>query len=782
LAALAFALVAVAPLVSGARAQGKDDLSVSVVFGWQGRLAADRWSPITVSIAPGEKALAGVLTAEYRQDASGVAQTEVPFAATPGRTTPVHILACISESCDRVRLTLADEAGVVRWSQTFEGLGPGFAQPLPQLMGEANPLTAVVGRSSLFEALRDWPTVVASSDFTNGADRLPRGVTSIQVGQFDSAWTRMVPARAEAANLPTSWAAYDGLAMLVVIPDSSEPPDGRAVEAIHQWVRSGGRLVVRADAPGEAWRAWVPEAMTAGLEVEAMRQGPVPEEASESLQRLGSRLRVIQNAPAADSGRGFSGADAPIPVAASTLLQRPLRLVAGDGMWSLHWSTGTGSGLIAKGRLGFGTILVFGFDPAKTTTAVSTIGGGAVWREGLELAAEDVLDAQTQYYARRGWGSVSMAIQSAVNAALERVGQVPGVGDGAFILIAGCLLVLGLLVGPFDFFVLRRLRALQRSWMTAMAWTLAASIGAFAGPRLVRTDTTRINRLTIEDCIASPVGGEGETAVRALGGPCAFQSGVMGIYAGGSGIAKFPEADPASWWRGASVKYVNETTVPGSGVIPVVQRAAGGASGSVKGGPLKELPLALWTFRSFADEAAPGPTISARVRAGESGWNVLISGVPEGARVVDAALRVGKHWCTIGQSERVRDEAGVAQFAYDTRGTAKEQVGSRDGGVWTAMFARRFADKATPVTWSTSDIADSYMGTQETIVDGRPGLLTRLAGPSRRTQAVEEMIEGGKWAALYLEVAGWPLDTPIDWKLESEHTRILRVLVPLQGE
>jgi hypothetical protein len=751
-----------------ARAQDKQELGVSVTFGWQGKLPSDRWAPITVAVSPGEAPLAGTVTASYQQDSAGDARISVPFAATPNATTPVHILAWLPDNCMRVDLSLADDKGQVRWSQSFETIVSNFAQPLPPLLSSLNPLMVLVGRSTLFESMRDWPAIVASSAVA--------GQASV-ASSTDTAWTHVTAGRADPATLPNAWAAYDGVSVMVVTPDSQSPPDVRGVEAIHTWVASGGRLVVRVDSAGDAWRAWLPESLAAGVSIDTPRAAPVPDLAARAMERVGSRMRAVRESP--DAGFGVTGVDGPAPVPADTITVRAITVPT--DAWTIHWAGDKpDNGLVVEGRYGFGGILLVGFDPGKTTSVVSSIGSGAVWRAVIDPVMADVLDEVSLIYGHqaRNWRTGLLPSQSAVNTVLERVARVPGVGTAVILVIVACVFMLALLVGPVDYFVLRRFRWLQRSWLTALAWVALASAAAFAGPRMVRTESTRINRVSIEDCIVGDQAASAEPA-----GSVAFRCGVTGVYSGDSGVASFTGADRASWWRGAAARYVNETRVRGSGLIPIMQQAAGGASGSLRGGPLLELPVALWTFRTFADESTPRPSLRARVRqtgdSPERRWSVMLSGLPAGARVARATLRLNKAWVTLGREPRLRmDPSG-----YTTAEPVAPVVGDAgvvEGGVWVAVFPERWSDPATPSAWGVVDSHSYYQDEQAS--DERPGVVARLPGPSRREGGIERLVSTGKWAAVYLEVKNWPVDTPVQWHFEGEHTRILRVLTPIQEE
>lgn len=774
----AIALLALFLSLSVARGQDKDDLGVNVTFGWQGQMPTERWAPITLSITTEKATLSGVLVAEFDQDSTNAARYSTPFAVTPGVMTQAQIIVSLPEYCSRVRLVLEGENGVVLWEKIYGRVSQGVIEPIPALIRPDTDALGVMGRSALVDAQREWPAIMAA---VNTAARAGQPPVRKGPGKYESAWSGVAGVRVDEAMLPTSWMGYDGLSALVVIPDSTRPVNARAVEAVYRWVRSGGRLIVQVDQPGDAWREWVPAEL--GVSLEPGKRGPVPQPVAAALVKVTQTVRSAKESTG--EGGHPPGTDVDAPVAGQSVVQRVI-LPTESAVWTVHMradATPEAGALVAERQVGFGSVVLVGVDPAKATEMVSTLGAGAAWRCVLEPVLTDVLDRHmNSVQGNYGWGQTTFSSQAAVNAGLERVARVPGLGGSVFVLIIACVVLLGAMVGPVDFFVLRRLAALQKSWATAGLWISIAAVLAFVGPRLVRTEPTRVNRVSVVDCIVPPMVG-GESEVAGVGGPAAFSAGLTAVYAGDAGVAMFTKADLSSWWRGVSVHYQNGEFGGGSALVPIAQKAVGGAAGSEKASPLVELPLSLWTFRTFADWSAAAPLVSGRVRATEAGWSVMVSGLPAGVRVVEGVLRVGSKWVTTNRQERVREgDMYNAVSNAPPPGRAGDVRASDfpvEGGVWSGPFLAKYADPMPPRSWAGASEVESVYGGVDRI-DSRPGALTSLPAVARRSRAIDRMLTTGKWAAVYLEVADWPVETPVSWDFKGEHTRILRVVLPLE--
>jgi len=794
------------PAAARADAPKSDQPQMLVSFGWGGTMMpSERWSPVTVYVTTGEKPIAGTIVMEFPQDATQSASIAVPFAATPNRTTPVQIIASLPAMCDRVTFTMYNDRGRAVRSIKYTSMSTSITAQLPPRHDPERPLLVSVGRSTISDAVRDWAALQLDSRLQgrpgiNGTSFSPRI-------EMAPGWADMAAARMFADELPIAWTAYDGVAALIVHAEGTSvtgrSADPRAISAVHDWVASGGRLVVVADTPGEMWREWLPEQARRALSMSPITTGPVPGVLGGVID--GVREMSREHARLAGLAGTEPVAAVEVPPVAVSAPQRPMSITpyGHDEGWRLRWPVegNPESGLLVEGPSGYGFVVVLGIDPAKAPQVLSTRATAAVWLDALEhVLADRLLEAGEQNMRNRGWGAYYQPrSQRAASAAIERLGDVPVIGDWLFAAIAACIAVLAALVGPVDFFVLRRFKIGHRSWLTALVWIVVASVAAYGAPRLLRAAPTQINRLTVVDRMLPAAGFTGGGEASGQGAAPTYAAGMTGIYSGESGRARFAKPDPTSWWRGVSIDYpwAQQSVGSGAAVVPTVQSAAGGAAGSERGNPLEAVPMGLWTFRTFADVSRPTPGfgpevtgITARIRQTPEGYSVFVAGLPSGVMVTQAALRTGLKWHNLTrpppEKPKPKSQPIVPQRLpaepEEVRNPPPRPVGTAGDTTWSAVFPDDYISAAAPAAWSNPpQDENTFYYPIQVAINRSPGPLLDIQGPLRRGLSVERRLESGRWAALYLNIERFPLDAALDWPSTSTHTCLVRLLVPLDS-
>lgn len=733
-------------------------------FGFGGKIPTERWSPITVWVQTEEKAIGGVVIARFVQDATQKAEIVAPFAATPGRATPVQLVAALPEGVSEVKLTLLDQRGRRLGELTYAAVSGPDSALLPTTLRPSEGLLVSVGRTSLPEAVRSWiGSVQPLGEHTGRNAWTPNQVEPgpMTAREVELAWRQVSAASIEPELLPMSWIAYDGVGVLVVEADTIARADPRSVDAVHAWVEGGGRLVILTGAAGPAWRGWLPPGAPGDLvEVGEAVVGPLPAECASAIAREVMRDRQDR---LPGEGEGAEATDRPEPAPpAKAVTRRLIRITErarADG-WRERWvydgDQGPRGAALAEGPVGFGWVVVMGLEPRSASSVLSARSAGAVWRDAMGVPAGAWFEAhgREEIGGFNPYGS-SRETQQAMVSLLNRFADVPVVGDAIFLAIAGCMVALALLVGPIDYFVLRRFGAGQRSWLTALAWIGAASLGAYLAPTMMRSGPTQLTRVTAIDRVVPPADRPGDA-------PATWQTGLTGIFASQSGTVRFAEPDRASWWRGVSAIWsYGPASRRAVGTVSTFQGASegpGAAGGTQRGNPLEAVGLGLWTFRTFMDHSRPACPIDATLDREGDEWVLAVRGLPEGVGVRHAAFRVGGVWYTPG--------AGGGR------------AGSVTAGRWTARVSadEPFADP--PVFWQRA--GQDWMDTNEPGWDlARPGVVGSLPGAIERGASIDHRVASGRWAGVYLHLDGWATDAPIDWDSRSRRTAVVRLVVPL---
>lgn len=717
-------------------------------FGFGGKLPANRWAPITVWISPGDRALGGVIVTEFDQDSTQSARIVTPFAAAPNAQTPVQVVAAIPPNTGRVVFTLYDERGRRIERLEYSDVPGSNAALMPPTVDRQEGLLVAVGRTSLPEAVRSWTDVTRAGSVSEWRSQVTAGTFTgpITGSDLERAWRRADCGAIQPGAMPLSWVAYDGVVVLVVEADAAMQAEPRAVEAVRSWVEGGGRLLIVADAPGPAWRTWLPDGVTGDVVTLGEIVGaPLPEECARAMRLEGDRDADVL------PGEGETAEPLPpMPAPAGRVTIRPMTL-APEGArcgWQTRWDTPAGAAL-AEGPVGLGWVTVITLEPRTVGSVVSSRASGAVWRSALVGGASVWLESSVRdarvMYAMGGWGES----ESATVGILSRLSGLPVLGDAIFLAIAGCMLGLAVLVGPVDALVLKRLRARQRSWLTALAWIGVASAGAYAAPVLMRSGPSQVTRLTGIDRLV--------TASDRAPDPTAWQTGLTGIFSAQAGQATFQDPNQSAWWRGVSAVFdymPSQRRI--SGVVATTQDAAGGTLGATRGNPLERVSMGLWTFRTFMDWTRIETALTARVNRDGDDWAVTVSEVPEGAVIANGCLRVGDRWITLDS---------------DGRGAADRP----DARAWRVPAADRWTDKA-PRPWQRAGMREWYAQDERFT---RPGMAASLPGTHERSRSIDQRVATGRWAVVYLHADLWPSDVTIDWVSRASRTTVIRLIVPL---
>lgn len=726
--------------------------ALGVSFGWDGRsLVAERWSPVVITLDSGAEAIDGLLRIEYRQDHSQDVRLLQQVATTPGRSVRIEALVCVPRNIEEISVFLLSPTGERLAVERFGGTSPRAA-PLPVILGGDDlPVVAIGERVGLKAEVIDK---LASRP--RGADSLPSGAGRV--------------IQRSPTDLPAASAAYQGLMFAVIDAAAIADIEPRALTALREWVLSGGCAVVLSRGATPTWRALLPP----GPAGELVR-GLEPRIDAPPSQLI-DELRMLATDPESNK-------------LAASQPQRPMALTdrgLAEG-WRLRWSVnGPNEGLLAEGPVGMGWLSILGADPVQLADAFDGRTTNLAWQAALTIdwpvtnRPRPSGDYASSSHASASSGATPSE-QAAVRRTLDAVSDVPPLSDWIFVVISAAAVLLGLMLGVGDYFILGR-KHRRNSWATALGWITLASLAALIGPEFLGRGDTRLNRLTMIDLLM-PAGDER---------PLAFQSAVTSLWSGARARANFvragtdPQAfDPAGpglLWRGvSSLDLRGAESNPFGAVVDVIARPTpnspadqwGGlapgtdASATVAPGGMR---TGSWTLRSFTDSGRAAPSILAAIGPGTAGGATVVRLGPLDPGVV-------------ARSATLRYKHGYYSLKFEPEPGTGESV-------------TLVADVPPNVEWSlrtpwmlmsAEDLQPGFFSTPYAsgrIHSGafRPGHVLDLPTVAARTRASEERLRSGRWAMILVELTKLPLDVRLSDRPQTGGTRtvILRALVPVE--
>ncbi len=697
-----------------------------VQFGLGKVVVAERMMPVTVRITGGATATSGEARISFVQDATQRTAIVRPFSTTPGKTIDVPFVVALPLHPSNVTVTIVADGKPD--TAIFTSGNTNGSSALPNFIGKDALAIGVVADGGVITLVpRALAREIRPKPDAEGSISAEADLGPVQV------WS--IPP----TNIPAAPAALDSLDALIIRESSIVTLEPRQTDALRTWLQRGGTVVVVANQPGGG----VARLLGDTPEPFALDEVQAPSAIGPAALSREFPLRV---------GNSF----------ASTFGYRPVRLTP-DGQRD-GWATilplnprepasepSSGS-LAAYGPIGFGRMLVLGFDPTRVSEPLTDEATAQVWKNLLVnstglLRYNAPPDEERFSFGGGGSGSshdASIAIQNTIASLCT-----PRAPSYALIyVIGGSGLLLAFLIGPFDLVVLGRLRRRHMAWMTAIAWLGIASVVAWFLPDVLRPIPGSANRLEVIDVLMPPAGGSR--------GPLAHSAALSSIFAVSSGSSPVPMS-PSTSFRGVSASdpYHGGDMNFSTPTLQVAQDFSGTAL------PLS-FELRRLTLRSFFDEALMPAPPSFALGGSPDLPRVVVANLPAGARVSQAELLLpdGGYSLTTSPDSKVLEASGP---------TSKRERTS-------AMLAQAM-DRFAPVVIKDEKLEgiSFFHGPQV----GGPGSALALPGAESRASALELRDRSGRYAILIARV----VDLPPAFKVEGcrEHLRsaVYRVAIPL---
>jgi hypothetical protein len=496
-----YACLAIIPLVAAPAARAEITLGVSVGFASGNAGPASKifkqgcWTPVYVQITNGAGAKAETISSRctvvvQMTDSDGMDSQfvgQVPADITPGSpAADVMVLARPVSANEEIVVSVLDPEGhtLVRSSVSLRNMGH-------LAVANHNVLCLALGSPlpSLDAALRGLKTKEADE-----------GAVVAESRTYNSAFLTKVP------DMPRRWFGYQGVDMIVLttgtkqfIEELVDPVNKYQLDAIRDWVRHGGRIVISMGGSNFGDRI----ALLNKLNVIDV----IMQKDAASWKSLDSVLPWVRNAVQTKPGIGdLAGQDGkPLDVAWFKIkpdsLHRPITDVKRPRKSideAPELVAPNDRPLIVEAPYGLGRVLLIAFelDDAPFT---KWEGQEAFWQnlqKGLKLVPQ-VADTDTRRSPTGYLQEQDSDLNTKLLRGLETIEDVPVVSFGW---VALFILLYILVVGPLDYFFLKKVvKRLELSWITFPVIVITISVAAYVVAYLLKGNDLKINKLDVVD-------------------------------------------------------------------------------------------------------------------------------------------------------------------------------------------------------------------------------------------------------------------------------------------
>ena len=452
--ALAPAALAVVLATTGTAHAAKPPVTIeNVRVGFQqDRYRPGSWNPIRVDVKAESARFGGILEVVVADDDGTPTAIRREFLGTPGEMTSVTTYVRPGRRDNDFKVNVYDAAS--------GGLAASATYSKAEALQRGQSLLLTVGRASGVDIVPGTAVIDPQSENTNVN---PYGAQVV-----------VLPV-AVPQGIPAKWYGYDAAGVVVLNANSQEALDaldaGRG-EALKEWVRNGGHLVV---AIGERWQ-------------------PV----------LGSVLEPLL--PALPAGRdrlndlgaleSFAGPNSRpiVPVGEKAMLVTKLEPVEARGAQALDTS-----GLIVRGFYGFGRVTVVGLDVDQKPFS-DWPDRKDFWVKVLDLRRRAGEAENTTPGLPGGGGFYQNGGLDVAGALHQSMEQFPGVRLVPFGYVAFFVFLYILLIGPGDYFFLKKvLRRMELTWVTFPLIVVTVSALAYAAAYAVKGTELKVNKVDALD-------------------------------------------------------------------------------------------------------------------------------------------------------------------------------------------------------------------------------------------------------------------------------------------
>jgi hypothetical protein len=433
--------------------------NLRVGFGATNAFKVGTWTPVWIQLRGGDARYVGFMDVEVADDDGTPTAFRLPVDV--GAKTSQVFTAYTRPGSREPELTirLFDSAGRRVASASQDQLMP---QPPVSFMPDET-MILTLGRPQGVEAIPELP------DFQSGG-RNPRqrrrSAEQVVIARIDS----------QTGRLPGRWYGFDAARAVVI--DSGDREALKALDALRgqaliEWIRRGGHLVIAVGANWQAVRDSVLEPILPGL--------PAGQERMTSLEALET----------------FAGAAKPItPPGTPAVMITKLEEI--DKRRGTILSVMSNLPLVVRGTHGFGRVTLIALDVDQKLFS-EWPDKGSFWARAVDLRHRpaDQGVAGPQFVAGRFYQAGVSDLAGQLRVALE---QFPGVRLIPFGWVAFFIFLYILLIGPGDYFFLKKvLKRMELTWITFPTIVVTVSLVAYYAAYLLKGNDLLVNKVDIVD-------------------------------------------------------------------------------------------------------------------------------------------------------------------------------------------------------------------------------------------------------------------------------------------
>ena len=433
-------------LISIGSASGESEIIARVEVGFSGAYQAGLWTPVRVHFSPSAD-LGGAQISLIVPDGDGVPSRILAPLPSPAPDSILLYVRFGRLHCPRT--VRVERSGALVTERTFEATDQPTAKTSPAALRSNQQLVVVVGTAPL-----------------------GIGDAIAQMREPAEEQTKLVELQ-NATDLPDRWFGYEGVSLVVLSGTDLDCYAGLAadddrVEAIAKWVRHGGRLLVAAGEYGEQL-----------FGREGPLRGLLPGTFSKTVPL--SQARALER---------FADSDDNLPSRVGGKMLQVAQLTDVQGMIAAREGN---LPLVVNRVWGFGQVIFLASDLDR--------GPLGQWGSRPKLVAkllgwpvkpvEETNDDKTIRHP--GYSDLAGQLRSGLD-------QFEGVWRIPFGLIVAAIVLYLLLVGPGDYFLLRKvLRRMELTWVTFPVIVVLFCVLAYVVARYTKGDQFLVNQASLID-------------------------------------------------------------------------------------------------------------------------------------------------------------------------------------------------------------------------------------------------------------------------------------------